>query len=336
MSGIAAHEQEDAAAPFRHAHDVLGLHHDRNARKTRAVLMLTTVTMGVEIAGGLLTHSLAVLADGLHMATHAGVMLIAVAAYAFARRSQTDRRFSFGPGKFGDLSAFSSTVILAFTALIILLESVQRLWAPQPVAYAPALAVATAGLAVNLVSAWLLRAEPHAHAGHGHDHDHAHHHGPGDLNLRAAYLHVAADAAVSVLAIVGLAAGWKLGWTWTDPVIGIIAAIVIGRWAFGLMKAAGAVLVDMSPSTALEVAVSERLRSGGETLADLHVWRIGPDTVAVIAAVVTPDPQPAATYRARLAELPQVKHVTIEVIGEVVTGGVARDAPRLVAAQRSA
>ena len=213
-------------------------------------------------------------------------------------------------------------MILAFTALIILLESSERLWAPQPVAYPQALVVAGAGLLVNLVSAWLLRAEPHVHAGHDHDH------GPGDLNLRAAYLHVAADAAVSVLAIVGLLAGWKLGWTWTDPVIGIVAAVVIGRWAFGLLKAAGAVLVDMSPSAALNLAVSERLTSGGETLADLHVWRIGPDTVAVIAALVADRPQSSASYRARLSDLPQVGHVTVEVI--------ARDPPRLVAAKLSA
>ncbi|CAN5236973.1 CDF family Co(II)/Ni(II) efflux transporter DmeF [soil metagenome] len=331
MSGIAAQEHEDPAASFRHAHDVLGRHHDRNARKTRAVLALTAVTMVVEIAGGLFTRSMAVLADGLHMATHAGVMLIAVGAYAFARRAQADRRFSFGPGKFGDLSAFASAVILAFTALIILLESVERLWSPQPVAYAQALMVAAGGLAVNLLSAWLLRDEPHAHHGHDHDHahhdhdhEHEHHHGPGDLNLRAAYLHVAADAAVSVLAIVGLFAAWRLGWTWTDPVVGIVAAIVIGRWAIGLLRAAGAVLVDMSPSTALEDAVSKRLISGGETLADLHVWRIGPDAVAVIACVVSDRPLAPAAYRARLADLPQVNHVTIEVI--------PRDAPRLVTA----
>ena len=325
-----AREVDDAASPFRHAHDVLGHNHDRNARKTRAVLALTAVMMGVEIAGGLFTRSMAVLADGLHMATHAGVMLIAVAAYAFARRAESDRRFSFGPGKFGDLSAFASAVILAFTALIILLESLERLWAPQPVAYAQALMVAGAGLAVNLLSAWLLRDEPHAHPGHdhAHAHDHSHAHVPGDLNLRAAYLHVAADAAVSVLAIVGLLAAWKLGWTWTDPVIGVVAAVVIGRWAFGLLKAAGAVLVDMSPSAALSEAVAERLTSQGETLADLHVWRIGPDTVAVIAAVVTDRPLSAAAYRARLDDLAPVGHVTVEVI--------ARDPPRLVAAKLSA
>ncbi len=312
----------DLATPYRHVHDVLGAHHDRNQRKTALVLGLTTLMMAVEIGGGLLTRSLAVLADGLHMATHAGVMLIAVGAYAFARKAQGDRRFSFGPGKFGDLSAFASAVVLLLTAVLIFAESVARLFAPQAVAYPEALAVAGAGLVVNLLSAFLLRDEPHDHA-HGHAHDpedahdahvHDHVHGPRDLNLRAAYLHVAADAAVSVLAIGGLLAGWILGWRWTDAAVGVVAAVVIGRWAVGLLRAAGAVLVDMSPSRSLDEAVGQRLQAEGERLADLHVWRIGPQTVAVIAAVVTRRPLPPAAYRARLADLPQVGHVTVEVI----------------------
>ena len=328
-------EEADEAAPFRHAHEFLGRNHDRNARKARAVLVLTALMMVVEIGAGFFTHSMALLADGVHMATHAGVMLMAAAAYWLAERRKGDRRFSFGVGKFGDLAAYSSAIVLALTALGIFVEAVQRLLSATPVAFAEALPVAVLGLLVNLLSAWLLRDEPHDHAhGHahehhdhshaahdqGHDHHHGHNHAHGgdshehDLNLRAAYLHVAADAAVSVLAIIALALAATLGWTWTDPVVGIVGAVVIGRWAWGLIKAAGATLVDMAPADGIEAAVAQRLQSGGERLADLHVWRVGPGAVSVIAAVVTRDPQPPQAYRDRLADLKAVRHVTIEVI----------------------
>lgn len=337
-TGVNIGEAEaDAAAPFRHAHEFLGRHHERNARKARAVLVLTSVMMVFEIAAGVFTHSMALLADGVHMATHAGVMLMAAAAYWLAERRRGDRRFSFGVGKFGDLAAYSSAIVLALTALGIAVEAAQRLFSATPVAFAEALPVAVLGLLVNLLSAWLLRDEPHDHAhGHDHAHDHAHahaghdhgrhheghdhgpvHHGhEHDLNLRAAYLHVAADAAVSVLAIVALALAATLGWTWTDPVVGIVGAAVIGRWSWGLIKAAGATLVDMAPAGGIEEAVAQRLQAGGERLADLHVWRVGPGAVSVIAAVVTRDPQPPQAYRDRLADLGEVRHVTIEVIAQ--------------------
>lgn len=325
-----AAEAEDEAAPFRHAHEFLGRHHDRNAGKTRIVLAITAAMMVFEIAAGLYTGSIALLADGLHMATHAGVMLMAVAAYALAKRRANDRRYSFGVGKFGDLAAFSSAIVLAVTAFGIFIEAVERLLSTTPVAFWQALPVAVLGLLVNLLSAWLLRDEHHhghAHGGHdhgrhdhdhdGHDHDgHAHHaHDERDLNLRAAYVHVAADAAVSVLAIAGLFLGAKFGWRWTDPAVGIVGAIVIGRWAWGLLKDAGAVLVDMSPPGSLERQVGARLTDGGERLADLHVWRIGPGAVSVVAVIVARDPQPSHTYRDRLLDLTEVRHAVIEVIG---------------------
>lgn len=337
----AATETDDMAAPFRHAHEFLGRHHDRNARKTRAVLAVTAAMMVFEIAAGFFTQSMALLADGLHMATHAGVMLMAAAAYFLAKRRRGDRRFSFGVGKFGDLAAFASAIVLALTALGILVEAGMRLLSPKPVAFLEALPVAVLGLAVNIVSAWLLHDgddhahghghgsahHGHAHPHHGHDHhgehdhehaDHAAHpahgHAEHDLNLRAAYLHVAADAAVSVLAIVGLGlAAWR-GWTWTDPLVGVIGAVVIGRWAWGLLKAAGATLVDMSLDSEVEAAVARRLQRQGEGLADLHVWRVGPGALSVIASVVTRTPEPPQAYRDRLADLPQVRHATIEVI----------------------
>ena len=351
-AGLNIGGEVDEAAPFRHAHAFLGRHHDRNARKARAVLGLTAAMMVVEIGAGLFTHSMALLADGVHMATHAGVMLMAAAAYWLAERRQGDARFSFGVGKFGDLAAYSSAIVLALTAVGIFAEAVQRLLTATPVAFAEALPVAVLGLLVNLLSAWLLRDEPHDH-GHGspsshddkhrheHDNDHVHRHDKGDthdnhphahghpegrshshgahghehdLNLRAAYLHVAADAAVSVLAIVALALAATLGWTWTDPVVGIVGAVVIGRWAWGLIKAAGATLVDMAPADGIVQTVAQRLQAGGERLADLHVWRVGPGAVSVIAAVVTRDPQAPQVYRDRLADLEQVRHVTIEVI----------------------
>lgn len=322
-------EAHDEAAPYRHAHEFLGRNHDRNARKTRAVLALTAAMMVFEIAAGLYTRSIALLADGLHMATHAGVMLMAVAAYALAQRRKGDRRYSFGVGKFGDLAAFSSAIVLGVTAFGIFIEAVERLLSPEHVAFAQALPVAVLGLAVNLASAWLLRDEHHHHGhDHGHhrvhgdhhdqdvhDREHAEHHDERDLNLRAAYVHVFADAAVSVLAIGGLFLGARFGWTWTDAAVGIAGSLVIGRWSWGLLKDAGAVLVDMTPSGPVETQVTARLTSGGERLADLHVWRVGPGAVSVAAVIVASSPESPQAYRDRLGDLGEVRHAVIEVIG---------------------
>lgn len=311
---------------FQHPHDFLGHDHERNARRTWTVVGLTSAMMVVEIAAGWWTGSMALLADGWHMATHAGALSIAGLAYWFAHRHRGDRRFSFGTGKVGDLAGFSSALVLMMVALGIGFESVLRLASPVRIAFDEAIAVAVAGLAVNLVSAWLL-GHDHAHHGHGHhDHDHDHHphhdhdhdhdgHVPvhADHNLRSAYLHVLADALTSVLAIVALLLGRSLGWVWMDPLMGLVGALVIARWSIGLMRDTGAVLLDASAPQSLEHAIRQRLEHDGDAIADLHLWRVGPGHHAAIISLVTHQPKPLADYRQRLRDLGSLNHVSIEV-----------------------
>jgi cation diffusion facilitator family transporter len=257
------------------------------------------------------------------MSTHTAALLIAALAYGFARRHARDERFAFGTGKFGDLASFSSAIVLAMIALLIGWESVTRLLQPVPIAFKEAIPIASLSLGVNLLSAWLLRDNPghhHAHAGEGDYHNHAHHHHHAhhvgayhaDLNLRAAYVHVLADAAVSVLAVAGLLAAREFGLVWIDPLMGIVGAGVIANWSFGLIKAAGAVLLDMRAPD-LAAAVRERLEANGDRVADLHLWRVGPGHMAAVVSVVSDKPQPPASYKARLAGLTGLSHVTVEV-----------------------
>jgi cation diffusion facilitator family transporter len=308
---------EHSIDPFRHDHIYLGEHHERNERKTWAVIALCGAMMVAEIVGGLFFGSMALIADGMHMSTHAGALLIAAWAYTYARRHALDRRFAFGTGKLGELAAYSSALILAMIAILIGYESISRLLNPVHINFDQALPIAGLGLCVNLLSAWLLR-DDHAH-GHDHSHDEPHHHHEDDrghkhdLNMRAAYVHVIADAAVSVLAIVGLLAGREFGLVWMDPVMGIIGACVIANWSWGLIRAAGGVLLDMSSDQGLAAAIKERLEVGADRVADLHLWRLGPGHNAVIATLVTGEPQPASTYKSRLAEVASLSHVTIEV-----------------------
>lgn len=301
-----------STAPYRHEHVFLGEHHDRNERKTWTVIALCTAMMVLEIVGGALFGSMALIADGMHMSTHAAALLIAALAYTYARRHAGDRRFAFGTGKFGELAAYSSALILALIAILIAYESVSRLIAPVPIRFGEALPVAGLGLCVNLLSAWLLRDDrSHAHE-HDHDHDHGKSHSH-DLNMRAAYIHVMADAAVSVLAIIGLSAGLWLGWRWMDPVMGIIGACVIANWSLGLIRAAGGVLLDMSASEALAEKIRDRLEQGADRVSDLHLWRLGPGHNAVIATIVTESPVAASALKSRLKEVEGLSHVTIEV-----------------------
>ena len=407
-----------------HTHVFLGTGHEQNERKTWAVIVLCGVMMLVEIIGGNLFGSLALVADGLHMSTHAGAMLIAALAYTYARRHRHDSRFVFGTGKLGDLAGFSSAIILAMIALLIGYEAVLRFLAPIPIHFTEAIPIAVVGLLVNIVSAWLLSGGEHHGHSHGHDHDHAardrnsdshqlatklgnvelsiseqgapprfrvsfksaasgvnapvlgletcrpdgrrqhfsfvdrgqywesveeipephqftalleltdgsyevtfeehahehsEHHGAAseahrDYNIRSAYIHVMADAVVSVMAITGLVLARSFGWLWMDPLAGIVGALVIANWAYGLVRDTGRILLDMNPDQHLCAKVRAAIERDGDELADLHLWRLGPGHLGAVLSVITDEPRDCRFYRARLGHLKNLSHVTIEVV----------------------
>ncbi|MBC7952887.1 MAG: CDF family Co(II)/Ni(II) efflux transporter DmeF [Rhodospirillaceae bacterium] len=279
-------------------------------RRTKAVAALTIVMMVAEIIVGMATNSMALLADGFHMSTHAGALGIAAFAYWHARKHADDRRYTFGTGKVGALAAFASAIILGMVALLMVWESGNRLLSVQAIGFDEALWVAALGLAVNVVSAFILGGG-HSHD-HGHDHGHHHH----DHNLRAAYVHVLADAFTSVLAIAALLFGKYLGWWWLDPLMGLVGAAVIAKWAWSLIGQSGGVLLDKSDDRALEAEVRDAIEAEADNrVADLHLWQIGPGHWAAIVAVVTDNPRPPAHYRALLGKVHELSHVTIEVQG---------------------
>jgi cation diffusion facilitator family transporter len=301
--------------PLTHEHSYLGDSHDTNARRTLWVVVLTSVMMVGEIIAGSMFNSMALLADGFHMSTHAGALAIAAWAYAFARRHARDRRFSFGTGKVGDLAGFASALILGIIALGIAIESVVRLMEPRPVAFTEATLVAVIGLLVNIASALLLSGgnkHSHQHTGQdhhdGHDHSYgAHHH---DNNMRAAFVHVIADALTSVLAIAALLSGRYLGWVWLDPVMGIVGAIVIATWSWSLVRQTAAVLLDTTDKH-LEAEVRAHVEGKGDArITDLHIWRVGPGAHAAIVSVT--GAVSGETVRARLAAVHQLAHLTVE------------------------
>ncbi|MBP2160346.1 MULTISPECIES: CDF family Co(II)/Ni(II) efflux transporter DmeF [Asticcacaulis] len=297
-----------------HDHVFLGRAHDANRRKTLWVVALTAVMMVGEIIAGYLTGSMALLADGFHMATHAGALGVTAAAYAFARKHAHDRAFSFGTGKVGDLAGFASALVLGMIALGIAWESLWRLFEPANVAFTEAIWVAVLGLIVNVASVFLLSGggHHHGHDHHGHDHhDHGHGHGHGnDNNMKSAYMHVLADAFTSVLAIAALLAGRYIGWVWLDPVMGVVGGVVIGRWSWSLMKATAAVLLDKTDDHVAEEIQALVEASGDTKIIDLHVWRIGPEAHAAIVSVAgTAD---NAAIRARLKPVHELAHLTVE------------------------
>ena len=407
-----------------HSHVFLGAGHEKNERKTWAVIALCTAMMALEIGGGSLFGSLALIADGLHMSTHAAALLIAAIAYTYARRHADDPSFAFGTGKLGDLAGFSSAIILAMIALLIGYEAISRLLRPVAIDFDVAIPIAFLGLFVNLASAWLLSGGDHGHShGHSHGHGHGHHahgeevrridtghgflllevfedgvpprfrvrfegsqgpmpvpggqslaletirpdgarqsftfanrgdylesveeipephaftvrlglahsghvhahevrfeepeHGHGaahrDNNMRAAFIHVMADAAVSVLAILGLLAGWFLGWTFMDPVMGIVGMLVIANWSYGLVRDTGSILLDMTPDRAMAAKIRTEMEADGDRLTDLHLWRLGPGHLGAIVSVATAKPRDPAYYRARLARFEGLSHVTVEI-----------------------
>jgi cation diffusion facilitator family transporter len=302
------HHHEPQTA--QHNHDFLGQNHDRNARRTWAVIAITAATMGVEIVAGHVYGSMALVADGWHMSTHAAALTITALSYGFARKHAQNPRFAFGTGKVGDLAGFASAVVLAIVALLIAWESFWRLTDPTPVAYGQALLVAIVGLLINLICAFILRDDHHGHS-HG-PHEHSTHDHGADNNLRAAYLHVMADALTSVLAIAALLLGRAYGWLWLDPAIGLLGALIIARWSWGLIRQAGAVLVDYTPETEDVTAdIRRALESEGDTVTDLHVWQLGPGHRGAIISLRSH--RSPSECRARLAAIPGLSHITIEV-----------------------
>jgi len=395
-----------------HSHVFLGAGHAEAERRTWAVIALCTAMMAAEIAGGAMFGSIALIADGLHMSTHAGALLLAALAYRYARTHATDPRFAFGTGKFGDLAGYTSAIVLALIAALIAFEAVSRFITPVPIHFRAAIPIAALGLIVNIVSAWLLIGGGHHHHHHGTGHDHAHGEaprliaipagalrfdiledgvppvfrlrGPGldpagtaaeterpdgsrqrftflrapehdglvsretipepheftvllrtagpdgpfesrhvfqehdhtahrDNNLRAAVVHVMADAAVSVMVIAGLGAAAAFGWRWMDPLAGLIGAGAIVSWSYTLIRDTGAILLDMTPDARLEAAIRALVIEEGDRVADLHLWRLGPGHLGAILAVTTEGPHDARHYHARLARFPMLSHVTVEV-----------------------
>lgn len=319
------HDESHPHTRYTNGHVFLGAGHERSEARARMVTLLTAAFMGVEIVTGLMFGSMALLADGVHMATHVGALGLAAGAYWLARRHARNPRFSFGSGKFGDLAAFASAIVLGLMSLGVAYESIHRVIAPVEVAYREALIVAVIGLVVNILSAVLLHEghhHGHAHAGHDHhDHDHdddhhdhhdEHHH--RDNNLRAAYLHVVADAATSVLAIVALALGMVFGVSWADPLVGIVGAIVIAVWAVGLMRDSALVLLDAEDdpemAAAIRRAVEQELKG---KVFDLHLWRLGPGHHGLIVSVAG-EAADGEHLKAHLAaRYPSLSHITVEM-----------------------
>ncbi|HEY3147093.1 MAG TPA: CDF family Co(II)/Ni(II) efflux transporter DmeF [Dongiaceae bacterium] len=300
----------DADESWFETHNFLSRQHDRHERRTWMVVALTAVTMVVEIAAGSWFNSMALLADGWHMATHAGAMGLSALAYRFARRHARNPRFTFGTGKVGDLAAYSSGIILAVAALLIGWESLTRLAQPVPIAFGEAVLVAVLGLIVNIVSAAMLWSR-HGHD-HGHGHDHVHH---ADHNIRSAFIHVVADALTSVLAIVALLAGLWLGAVWLDPLMGLVGAAVILKWSFGLLRDTGGILLDMEAGGDLAARIRTDVEAkDGDRVADLHVWRVGPGHFAAIVAIVTRRATDAAELKAMLKMRYPLAHLTVEVL----------------------
>jgi cation diffusion facilitator family transporter len=315
--------QQENIGPWKHRHDYAGETRE-GERRTRWVIGITLVMMVAEIVAGTVYGSMALLADGWHMGTHAAALGVAVFAYVFARKHAGNPRYTFGTGKVGALGGFASAIGLAVVALLVLGESMRRLASPITIRFDEAIGVAVLGLAVNLLCAFLLRddhdhhhegahdADHHDHVDDARDHGHTKHR---DHNLRAAYLHVLADALTSVLALAALVAGRSLGWTWMDPVMGIVGALVIARWSWGLLRDTSAVLLDgeVDPLRTRKIAAAIEAHDDNR-VSDLHIWRIGPRQLAAIISVVTHAPRDPGHYRAILAAFPDLAHVTVEVI----------------------
>lgn len=304
-----------AAAEQRRHHHAFDEGNPLAERNTRRAVMLTATMMVIEIVGGWIYNSMALLADGWHMSSHALALGLSVFAYAWARRHANDPRFAFGTWKIEILGGYTSAILLLGVAGLMAFQSVQRLITPLPIHYEQAIVLAAVGLAVNLVCAWLLRDSHghHSHHSHAHDHDHGHRH--HDLNLRSAYLHVLADAATSVLAIIALVGGMMWGASWLDPVMGIVGSILVTAWAWGLLRDCGRVLLDAE----MDAPVVQEIRAVIDddpkpaVITDLHVWRVGKGKFACVLSLVTHADVDAEYYRRALSIHEELVHITVEV-----------------------
>ena len=291
---------------WRHIHDY-STRNDKGERRTQYVLLLTAITMVVEIFAGTVYGSMALLADGWHMGTHVAAFFITIYAYRYARKHENSPAFSFGTGKVTVLGGFSSAVALAVVALVMLVESLERIMNPETIQFNQAIAVAGVGLLVNVVSAFILRDEHD----HSHSHHHDHHH---DHNLRAAYLHVLADAMTSLLAIFALLGGKYIGWNWLDPLMGIVGAAVITRWAYGLLRETGPILLDASIEQDYRQAIQDAIENDADNrVSDIHVWKVGANHYAAIISLVTHFPNSMEHYKNLLRDFHKLSHITIEV-----------------------
>ena len=292
---------------WQHSHE-FSVKNEKGEQRTQYVLILTAITMVVEIIAGSVYGSMALLADGWHMGTHVAAFMIALFAYRYARKHANNPSYAFGTGKVNVLGGFASAIALAVVALVMLVESLQRIVEPHTIHFNEAIIVASIGLFINVVSAFLLK-DDHSHA-HHHDHEHHHH----DHNLRAAYLHVLADAMTSVLAIVALVSGKLWGWNWLDPIMGMVGAVIITRWSYGLLKQTSPILLDASIEEGYQQAIKETIEKDADNrISDLHVWKVSANHYAAIIALVTHYPNSTNHYKNLLNNFNKLSHLTIEV-----------------------
>ena len=292
---------------WQHSHD-FSVKNDKGERRTQYVLILTAITMIVEIIAGSIYGSMALLADGWHMGTHVAAFMITIYAYRYARKHANNPAYAFGTGKVSVLGGFASAVALAVVALVMLIESLQRIIDPHVIQFNEAIAVASLGLFVNIISALLLKDDHHHHDHHSDEH---HHH---DHNLRAAYMHVLADALTSLLAIVALVSGKYFGWDWLDPIIGIVGAVIITRWSYGLLKQTSPILLDGSIEEEYQSAITEAIEKDSDNrVCDIHIWKVGANHYAAIISIVTHHPKPTQHYKDLLISFDKLSHTTIEV-----------------------
>lgn len=301
------HEQQ--LENWQHTHD-FAIQNSSAERRTYYVLILTAVTMLAEIIAGSVFGSMALLADGWHMGTHVAAFMIAIFAYRYSRQHADNPAYAFGTGKVSVLGGFASAISLAVVALLMLVESLQRLIEPQAIQFNAAIAVACLGLLINVVSAFIL-SDSHDHSHHHHDHGHDHHH---DHNLRAAYMHVLADALTSLLAIIALLSGKYMGWDWLDPIMGIVGAVIITRWAYGLLKQTSPILLDASIEEDYQLAIKQVIEQDADNMiTDIHIWKVAANHYAAIISLVTHAPNSTEYYKGLLSEFDRLSHLTIEV-----------------------